>query len=133
MTRQFGLFVVAGGIAAAVNWLSRIALSTVMSLEFAVIVAYGIGMTTAYLLNRRFVFDRSGRGVYDEYSRFFIVNLVAFIQVFAVTISLSRWLFPLLEFTWYKDEIAHAIGVVSPIATSFIGHKYFTFSQQRNG
>ena len=133
MNRQFILFFVAGGVAAAVNWLSRIAFSAFVSLELAVIFAFGVGLTTGYLLNRRFVFESSGRSVQDEYSRFLLVNLVALVQVFAITIGLSRWFFPALDFTWHKDEIAHAIGVASPIITSYIGHKYFTFSQRRNG
>ena len=133
MTREFFAFVAAGGAAAFVNWASRIAFSTFVSLEVAVVLAYLVGMTTAYALNRLFVFERSGRRMHDEYGRFALVNVVALAQVFGVTIVLARWLFPLVGFNWRPDEVAHAIGVVSPIFTSYIGHRRFTFSKVDRG
>ena len=133
MNREVLAFVVAGGIAAGVNWLSRIALSAIMVLELAVVVAYLIGMTTAYVLNRSFVFAKSNRTIRDEYVRFAIVNVIALAQVFLVTIGLARFVFPALGFTWYADEIAHAVGVASPIVTSYLGHKKFTFARSNDG
>lgn len=133
MTRQFAAFVLAGGIAALVNWLSRIGFSTIMSLELAVVFAFLIGMTTAYSLNRFFVFEKSGRSMHDEYGRFVLVNMVALAQVFVVTIGLSRAVFPFVGLSWHPQEIAHAIGVASPILTSYIGHRYFTFAAKRDG
>ena len=53
-------------------------------------LAYLVGMTIAYLLNRLFVFERSGRAVADEYVRFGIVNLVALAQVWIVSVGLAR-------------------------------------------
>ncbi|MGD9545899.1 MAG: GtrA family protein [Amphiplicatus sp.] len=133
MTKQFAAFVIAGGIAAAVNWLSRIGLSALMSLELAVIVAYLIGMTTAYGLTRLFVFESSGRHMREEYVRFALVNVVALAQVFAVTIGLSRFVFPSIGFDWRPHEVAHAIGVASPILTSYVGHRHFTFAKKGHG
>jgi putative flippase GtrA len=133
VTRQFATFVLAGGIAALVNWLSRIGLSALMSLEFAVVLAYLAGMTTAYGLNRLFVFEKSGRSMREEYGRFALVNVVALAQVFVVTIGLGRFLFPLVGFGWHPHEVAHAIGVASPILTSYAGHRYFTFAAKRDG
>jgi putative flippase GtrA len=133
MRRQFAFFVVAGGVAACVNWLSRIGFSAFTSLEIAVVAAYLVGMTTAYGLNRVFVFEKSGRSMRDEYARFAIVNVVALVQVFAVTIGLSRFAFPAIGFAWHPHEIAHAVGVASPILTSYIGHRYFTFAVKRDG
>ena len=127
MSRQFIIFALVGGFAAGVNWGSRYLLSVALTLEAAIIIAYIIGMTVAYFLNRWFVFGQSGRSIRDEYTRFGIVNLVALVQVFLVTIGLDRYLFPAIGLDWHKTEIAHAIGVASPILTSFIGHKYFTF------
>ncbi len=96
--RRFALFVLAGGIAALVNIASRILLNTAMPYEVAIIVAYVCGMTTAYALNRLFVFARSGRAVADEYVRFTLVNLVAVAQVWVVSVGLARLVFPALGF-----------------------------------
>src|SRR5688572_8248265 len=86
--RRFGGFAVTGGVAALVNLLSRYALSLVVIYEIAVALAYLAGMTTAYILARRFVFERSGRSWPEEYGRFGIVNAVAFVQVWVVSVGL---------------------------------------------
>lgn len=128
MTRRFALFVVAGGIAALVNIASRIALNLVMPYEVAIVVAYVCGMTTAYALNKLFVFERSGRAVTDEYVRFTLVNLVAVAQVWLVSVGLARLLFPAVGFTWHAETVAHVIGVIVPVFTSYLGHKHFSFA-----
>lgn len=128
MTREFAAFVLAGGIAAGVNWLSNVLLLKVMPLEASIVAAYLIGMTTAYTLNRLFVFKQSGRAVHDEYIRFAIVNIVALAQVWLVTVGVARLAMPAIGWTFHPAEVAHAIGVISPIVTSYLGHRYFTFS-----
>lgn len=120
-------FVISGGIAAAVNILSRVALSQIMSYGSAIVIAYVIGMTTAYVLMKLFVFDVSGKTVTQEYVRFILVNLVSLAQVWLVSVGLADWLFPAIEFHWHAETIAHIIGVISPVVTSYTAHKYFTF------
>lgn len=120
-------FILAGGIAAAVNIASRIALSQILAFEIAIIIAYFAGMTTAFFLMKLFVFERSGKSVPQEYLRFGIVNLFALGQVWLVSVTLAWWIFPALEFNWHAETIAHVIGVLSPIVISYLGHKYFTF------
>lgn len=133
MSREFLAFAVAGGVAAGVNWVSRIGFSLFAPLEAAVVLAYLVGMTTAYTLNRLFVFSKSGRTVGAEYTRFALVNLVALGQVFIVTVGLAEWVFPAVGFTWRPAEVAHALGVASPIVTSYLGHRHFTFSKAHHG
>jgi putative flippase GtrA len=124
----FFRFMVAGGIAAVTNILSRIALSYFMTYGFAIVVAYLIGMTTAYLLMKLFVFEPSGKSVPHEYFRFGVVNIIALAQVWLISEGLARWLFPAIGFFWYDETVAHVIGVLSPVVTSYIGHKSFTFA-----
>lgn len=133
MTRQFGLFLMVGGVAAGVNWLARLGLSGVLPLPAAVSAAYLIGMAVAYGLNRRFVFAASGRGVRSEVFRFAIVNVVSFTQVFVVTLALARLIFPAVGFELYPEAVAHAIGVLSPAVTSYIGHRRYSFAPQGSG
>lgn len=121
-------FVLSGGIAAAVNILSRIALSQLMSYSVAIVIAYLIGMTTAYMLMKRFVFEASGKTIAQEYIRFGMVNIVALVQVWLVSILLARWVFPGMGFQWHTETVAHMIGVMSPVVTSYAAHKYFTFA-----
>lgn len=127
MNAEFFRFALAGGVAAAVNILSRWLLSSFMRFEIAVVVAYLIGMLTAFVLTRHFVFERSERHVRSEAMRFALVNMVALMQVWIVSVGLAEWGLPWLGWVWQKDLVAHVVGVVSPIATSYFGHKKFTF------
>jgi putative flippase GtrA len=128
--REFTYFLLAGGVAALVNLGSRILFSSVMRFEIAVIVAYLCGMTTAYVLSRTFVFERSARAVHDEYVRFSLVNLVAAVQVWVVSVGLADMVFPPLHFTWHPETVAHVIGVTIPVFTSYVGHKHFSFARK---
>lgn len=125
---RFLAFMIAGGIAALVNILSRIAFNLVMSYELAILVAYLCGMTAAYLLNKKYVFAASGRGVTSEYTRFTLVNAVALAQVWIVSVGLAKAVFPAMGFYWHNETTAHVIGVLVPVFTSYFGHKHYSFA-----
>lgn len=126
---RFLRFVVTGGLAALVNLASRYLLNFFMSFAVAVAVAYLFGMTTAYVLGRIFVFERSGRTVADEFWRFTLVNIVAALQVWIISVGLGEYAFPALGFAWHPLDIAHLIGVSVPVFTSYIGHRHFSFAK----
>lgn len=127
--RQFLRFLLAGGIAAAVNFGSRIALGEVMPYVPSIIVAYLIGMATAFMLNRAFVFTAAGNAVGQQAWRFALVNLAAVVQTVLISLLFARVLFPWWGFDWQPETIAHAIGVAVPVLTSYFGHKYFSFAE----
>ena len=124
---EFARFIVTGGIAAGVNVLARWLLSLVMSYEAAVALAYLVGMTTAFVLARMFVFDACAGRASSQYLRFALVNVVAFSQVWLVSVGLARYLLPALGFTWQVEAVAHMIGVASPVVTSYFAHRHFSF------
>jgi putative flippase GtrA len=128
LDRRFARFLLTGGIAAAVNVVSRYFLSMAMEYRWAVIAAYLCGMTTAWILSRLFVFEGSGRSRAEEYMRFGIVNVVAAAQVWAVSVGLAEYVFPAVGLTWHPEDVAHVIGVVIPVFTSYLGHKHFSFA-----
>ena len=130
LSKPFIRFAISGGIAAGVNILSRMALSHVMIYSIAVAIAYLFGMTTAYVLMKQMVFEKSGQRVHHEYIRFALVNAVAFAQVWLVSMGLARYLLPAIGVGTHAETIGHVIGVLSPIATSYFLHKYFTFSKE---
>ena len=127
--REFVSFLITGGIAALVNLGARIAFNVVMPFSIAIIAAYLCGMTTAFVLARYFVFQRSGRALHGEYARFTLVNIVAIIQVWIVSVGLADLVFPSLGFTWHSYTIAHFVGVAVPVFTSYVGHKHFSFAR----
>lgn len=128
---EFSRFLLVGGIAAGVNFLSRLLLSDGLSLAYgwAVFDAYLVGMITAWLLSRLFVFAPSGRHPAHELLYFTLVNLAALAQVWGISVGLAEFLFPRLGFDFYPEEIAHAIGLAVPAVTSYFGHKYLSFRQ----
>ena len=125
---RFARFVVAGGVAAAVNLGSRVGFSTVMSFGWAILAAYLCGMTVAWALSRLLVFEPSGAHWTREYGRFAAVNVVAAAQVWLIAEGLDRWLFPAMAMTFHPQDVAHLVGVVVPVFTSYIGHKHFSFA-----
>lgn len=127
MSSEFIKFVLASGTAAACNILARWILSSFMSFEVSVVIAFLIGMTVAFVLNRRFVFGKSKRHVRSEAARFTLVNLLALVQVWVVSVVLANWIFPAIGLVWQPELIAHVVGVLSPVVTSYFGHRYFTF------
>lgn len=124
---RFVRFLLTGGFAAGVNVLSRVLFGGIVNYEVAVTLAYLVGMTTAFVLARFFVFDGRHSGVRGQYTRFVMVNVVAFAQVWIVSVGLDRFIFPAIGWTWQAATLAHGIGVVSPVAASYIGHKKFSF------
>lgn len=131
--RQFWAFLLVGGLAAVVNWFSRIMISAQgVPFEVAVVIAYLLGMITAYLLSRMFVFEKTGRSLANEITRFTLVNMVALVVVWVVSVSLEAWILPAAGWTWRPAEVAHGVGVLSPVLTSYLGHRYFTFGQTRS-
>lgn len=128
MNNEFFRFVLAGGIAAAANILSRILFSYIMPFEAAVVVAYFVGMAVAFGLTRTFVFKQSGNRARSEAMRFALVNLLALLQVWIVSVGIAEWVLPNIGLVWHAELIAHTIGVISPIGTSYLGHKKFTFA-----
>ncbi|CAN7660476.1 GtrA family protein [Rhizobium sp. LjRoot258] len=122
-------FVLVGGLAAVINVTARIVFNTVTSYEFAIVLAFPVALTVAFALNRRFVFQGGEGNRTQQYIRFTIVNLLALVQVWLVSIVLDRWLMNTLGSNWHRETIAHAVGVLSPVATSYAAHKYFTFAK----
>jgi putative flippase GtrA len=124
---RFIRFIVTGGIAAGVNVISRWLLDLVVVYEVAIGLAYIAGMTMAFVLARMFVFESEAGDAKGQYVRFALVNVVAFVQVWCVSVVLARRIFPAVGLTWQSETLAHMIGVMSPVVTSYLAHKKFSF------
>ena len=127
LSRQFLGFVLTGGIAAAVNFGSRILYNQWMDFSPAVVLAYLTGMVTAFILAKVFVFTRSRQSLQRSASFFVLVNLVAVAQTWLISMGLAFYLLPKLGVGQYVLEIAHAVGVAVPVFTSYLGHKRWSF------
>jgi len=127
MSRQFFVFLVTGGTAAAVNFGSRIVYNQWLPFSGAVILAYLTGMVTAFVLAKMFVFKESTQSTRRAVLFFTLVNVVAVLQTWLISMGLAFYLLPALGVTQFVKEIAHAVGVVVPVFTSYLGHKRWSF------
>ncbi len=125
--QQFFRFLLAGGLAAAVNFGTRIVLSLWLDYALAITLAYAVGICTAFLLNRRFVFQQSLNSTRTQFTWFVVINIVAFVQTILVSLGLARYLFPAIGLVHGAETIAHAIGIATPVLTSYLGHRKFSF------
>lgn len=126
-SRQFLAFLITGGLAALVNFGSRIVLSQWFDFPVAVAVAYLVGMVTAFVLAKMFVFTNSQQSVHRSALFFVIVNAVAVLQTWLISMLLAYYLLPAIGVRHYVQEIAHAIGIIIPVFTSYLGHKRWSF------
>ena len=129
MSRQFVIFLVTGGVAAAVNFGSRILYNQWVNFSIAVVLAYLTGMVTAFVLARYFVFTESNQSMQRSALWFVVVNIVAVMQTWVISMLLAYYVLPRMDLTQFIPEIAHAVGVVVPVFTSYLGHKRFSFKQ----
>jgi len=127
LSRQFMLFLLTGGVAAAVNFFSRMLYQLVMSFASAVVVAYLTGMVTAFILAKKFVFQHAASDTRTSFFYFALVNLLAVLQTWGISLLMAYHVLPWCGIDAFRYEIAHAIGLVIPVLTSFIGHKYLSF------
>lgn len=126
LTGEFGKFLLAGGMAAAANFASRFAFEPYLPYAGAVAAAYGVGVVTAFTLNRIFVFPASGKPLHHEISWFFLFNLIAFPIVIAASAGLS-WIFGQVVAKPLAQAAAHAISIMLPAVANFAAHKFVTF------
>lgn len=125
-SRQFVAFLLTGGTAAVVNFLSRIVYNLWMGFSAAVVLAYLTGMITAYVLARMFVFTGS-HSLSRSLFYFSLINVLAVIQTWLVSLGMLHYVLPALGVTRLAPELAHAVGIIVPVFTSFLGHKYLSF------
>lgn len=125
---QFSKFLIVGGLSALINIGSRILFSVFFTYIVAIVMAFFVALTTAFILNKLWVFQPSRYQSYvTEYLLFLSVNLIGLLQTVIISLLLLDYLFPYMHFELYPATIAHAVGVVVPVFTSFIGHKYLSF------
>lgn len=127
MSRQFLVFLLTGGTAAAVNFCSRIFYNHWLDFSLSIIFAYITGMITAFILAKLFVFKESQQSFSRSAGFFILVNLIAILQTWGISMALAYYVLPALRVSLFAPEIAHAVGVVVPVFTSYLGHKHWSF------
>jgi len=125
--RQQVRFLLAGAIAAAGNFGSRFLFNSWVSYELAVVLAFLVGLTLGFILMRGLVFHARDRPMGRQLGIFVVVNLLALLQTFVVSVSLAHWVLPAIGIVGRAGAIAHLVGVATPIVTSYFAHRFITF------
>jgi putative flippase GtrA len=133
MSPEILRFLIAGGIAASVNWGSRFLFSRALPYEAAVTLAYLCGMVTGFFIMRRWVFQADREPMRRQAFTFVLVNLLGLAQTLVLSSLFARWLLPAVGIVKFREPLAHAVGIVAPVFTSFIGHKRATFKKPDPG
>ncbi len=124
---HFVRFVATGSIAAVANLVSRYALDKVMPFDWAVVIAYAIGMVIAFILFQRLIFQNPGTPLFRRTSRFIQVNLLGMFLTWLLSTLLAHQILPAVGWTFRPHDIAHLIGVAAPAFSSYFLHKGYTY------
>lgn len=127
-----GRFLVAGALAALVNWVARFPLDLLMPFAAAVVGATAIGMVCGFLLYRAWVFPGSPRPLVVQIRDFVLVNLVGMAVMVSVAIALRSVLIAAIGHEAVAAAVAHAGGIAVGAAANFLGHRHITF-RKRHG
>jgi energy-coupling factor transport system substrate-specific component len=120
-------FLLAGGGAAAINWLVRFPLSWAMPFFMAVLIAAIIGMVVGFTLYRGFVFPGSGRPVLLEARDFFAVNVVSSGVVALLAVAFLYLAVQLGADIQIAEAVAHAAAIGLGAVLNYFGHSLITF------
>lgn len=126
-SREFINFLLAGGAAAAANFGSRFLFERWLDYLPSVVAAFGVGLVTAFLLNRLFVFPSSGRGLHRELAWFTVFNAAAFPVTLGCAVLLHAYVLSHVLPEAMSKALSHAIGIVLPVVLNFAAHKFITF------
>ena len=124
---QFVRYLLAGGLAALANYGSRFVFNVWVSFEIAVMLAYMVGLCTGFILMRRFAFHGGSRPVGAQALWYIVVNIFSVAQTVVISSVLLRIVLPSLDVYEHTEALAHAIGVATPLVSSYFGHKLLTF------
>jgi putative flippase GtrA len=123
-------FLIAGSLASAVNWLTRLGFSFVVPFPAALALGAVIGMAFAFALYRSWVFPASVRRLRAQTVLFLLVCAVTASFVIVASLVIVRLLpdIPLSELN--RENLAHALAIGCGAIISFLGHRTFTFARR---
>lgn len=122
-------FLIAGGLATAINWLIRFPLSTFLPFTAAVAVAYMIGMVAGFLLYSRWVFPRTNTPLANQIGRFIAVNIAGGVAVVALAPLLAQALEGGGLDQGPAEAISHGFAIAAGAVINYFGHKLITFAE----
>jgi putative flippase GtrA len=127
--RPQGRFLIAGGIAALVNWLVRFPIELAVPYFAALLLATSIGMACGFLLYRSWVFPGSTRSLGGQIRDFILVNLTGQATMLAIATIARQLLFVVDVGPLIAGAVAHALGIGVAAIVNYLGHRHLTFTR----
>ncbi|MSP53978.1 MAG: GtrA family protein [Gammaproteobacteria bacterium] len=127
LNKEFVKFVFSGGLAAGANFFSRMLFSLVFNYPVSIVLAYLVGMTTAYLLFKFFVFQKGENSTQKQIGYFIFINLLAIILILITSLLCYKFVFSRLENVFWRESLSHLVGITVTTLSSYLGHKKLTF------
>ena len=128
----FVKFLAAGGLAALANFVSRIVVQPLVGFNAALVVAFFVGLTVAFFLNRAFVFPASGKPIRQEMTWFLIFNLIAFPIIIGGSVLLRDYVFGQFLPASLAEAAAHGVAIMIPVVFNFAAHQLVTFARSKS-
>jgi putative flippase GtrA len=123
-------FLLAGGVAAGINWAARFPLSLLLPFWAAVLGAAAIGMLVGFVAYRGIVFAPSGRPLLPQLRDFVAVNLASSLLVVGLAVLLLAPLGRLLGTPALAEAAAHALAIAAGAGANYLGHSLVTFRRR---
>lgn len=128
-TRQFNAFLLAGVLAAAMNFGSRILFERFVPYLPSLVLAFCVGLVCAFVINRTFVFKASGRSLRHEMGWFALFNTLAFPVTIGSALVLHAYVFGSMMPEHLSKAVSHAIGIMLPVFVNYAAHRFITFKR----
>ncbi len=124
-------FLLAGGLAAAINWLVRFPIEIWVPFEAAVALAQIVGWTAGFFLYRTFVFPPADLPLVVQIGRFIAVNLASGLFVLAAAILAMHLLVFIHMGVSAAQALAHGGAIGLGAVLNFFGHARITFAEKQ--
>ena len=98
-----------------------------MPFELAVVAAFFVGLVSGFVMMRLYVFDAKEKPVMPQASKYAFINMLALAQTLIISVALARWVLPAWGVVDHAEALAHLVGVLVPVVSSYFGHKFLTF------
>jgi putative flippase GtrA len=125
MGRQFTLYVVMGGTATGVDWLSFYFLNVIGGLSYlwAVVLSFSLGAVINYLLNKFITFKDQTRQIIAQ------IGVYCFICALSLLGSIFL-MYVLVEWIRLWSMMARVVTSGIMLVLNFLVHKFITYNQQ---
>jgi energy-coupling factor transport system substrate-specific component len=127
--RPQGRFLIAGGIAALVNWLVRFPIELAVPYFAALLLATSIGMACGFVLYRSWVFPGSTRSLAGQIRDFILVNLTGQATMLGIATVARQLLFVAEVGPLIAGAVAHALGIGVAAIVNYLGHRHLAFAR----